>query len=193
GEAERRAFRVVLLDEYQDTGHSRGCLLCPLFAGGAGPVPAVTAVGDPLQSIYGWRGASASNLDLFPTDFPRADGGPAHRRELTTSRRNPPEVLTLANRITVPLRDRPRSIADPALRARPGAEPDDTRIAVLDTVAEEREWLADALAARYRASVDAGRVPTAAVLVRRNADSGPIADALEERGLPVQVEGVGGL
>lgn len=193
GEAERRAFRVVLLDEYQDTGHSQRVLLSALFGGGAGPVPAVTAVGDPLQSIYGWRGASASNLDLFPTDFPRADGGPAHRRELTTSWRNPPEVLTLANRITVPLRDRPGSIAVPELRARPGAEPADTRIAVLDTVAEEREWLADALAARYRASVDAGRVPTAAVLVRRNADSGPIADALEERGLPVQVEGVGGL
>src|SRR5699024_6395572 len=63
GLAERRTFRVVLLDEYQDTGHSQRVLLASLFGGAADPVPAVTAVGDPMQSIYGWRGASASNLD----------------------------------------------------------------------------------------------------------------------------------
>ena len=66
GAAERRAFRVVLLDEYQDTGHSQRVLLTSLFGGGAGPVPAVTAVGDPMQSIYGWRGASApSSISLL--------------------------------------------------------------------------------------------------------------------------------
>ena len=31
----------------------------------------VTAVGDPAQAIYGWRGASAANLPRFTTDFPR--------------------------------------------------------------------------------------------------------------------------
>lgn len=193
GEAERRAFRVVLLDEYQDTGHSQRVLLSSLFGGRVQPIPAVTAVGDPMQSIYGWRGASASNLDLFRTDFPRADGGQAHVRELTTSWRNPPEVLTLANRITLPLRDRPGSVAVPELRARPGAEPADMHVAVLDTVEDERAWLADSVAERYFSAVAAGGTPTAAVLVRRNGDAGPIAEALEKRGLPVQVEGVGGL
>lgn len=193
GEAERRTFRVVLLDEYQDTGHSQRVLLSSLFGGGVEPVPAVTAVGDPMQSIYGWRGASASNLDLFRTDFPRADGGQAHVRELTTSWRNPPEVLTLANQITSPLRDRPGSVAVPELRARPGAEPADTHVAVLDTVQEERGWLADSLAERYFRAVAEGRTPTASVLVRRNGDAGPIAKELEERGIPVQVEGVDGL
>ena len=193
GEAERRAFRVVLLDEYQDTGHSQRVLLSSLFGGGAGPVPAVTAVGDPMQSIYGWRGASASNLDRFRDDFPLAGGGEAHLRELTTSWRNPPEVLTLANRITLPLRDRPGSIPVPELHARPGAEPADLQVAVLDSVEDERRWLADSMASRYRAAVAAGRVPTAAVLVRRNGDSAPIAEALESRGLPVEVVGVGGL
>lgn len=193
GRAERRAFRVVLLDEYQDTGHSQRVLLSSLFGGAAEPAPAVTAVGDPMQSIYGWRGASASNLDLFRTDFPRPDGARAHVRELATSWRNPPEVLTLANQITVPLRDRPGSVAVPELRARPGAEPADTHVAVLDTADDERAWLADAVAERYRAAVAEGRTPTAAVLVRRNGDAGPIAEALGDRGLPVQVEGVGGL
>ncbi|OAV79359.1 ATP-dependent DNA helicase [Dietzia sp. 111N12-1] len=193
GQAERRAFRVVLLDEYQDTGHSQRVLLSSLFGGGAGPVPAVTAVGDPMQSIYGWRGASASNLDRFREDFPLADGRRSHLRELTTSWRNPPEVLTLANRITAPLRDRPGSIPVAELRARPGAEAADLRVAVLDTASDEREWLADAIAARYSAAARDGRTPTAAVLVRRNGDSAAIAAALESRGLAVEVVGVGGL
>lgn len=193
GLAERRAFRVVLLDEYQDTGHSQRVLLASLFGGAADPVPAVTAVGDPMQSIYGWRGASASNLDRFREDFPLADGTPSHVRELTTSWRNPPQVLDLANQITEPLRGRPGSIPVPELRARPGAEPADLQVALHDTAEAERVWMADQIALRYRAAVDAGRVPTAAVLVRRNGDSAAIAEALEARGIPVEVVGVGGL
>ncbi|WP_248616290.1 UvrD-helicase domain-containing protein, partial [Leifsonia aquatica] len=60
----RRRFRVVLLDEYQDTSVVQTRLLSTLFAG-----QAVMAVGDPHQSIYGWRGASAANLGRFSADF----------------------------------------------------------------------------------------------------------------------------
>ena len=193
GLAERRTFRVVLLDEYQDTGHSQRVLLASLFGGAADPVPAVTAVGDPMQSIYGWRGASASNLDRFREDFPLADGTGAHLRELTTSWRNPPQVLDLANRITEPLRDRPGAIPVPELKARPGADPADLVVSVHDTAEDERAWLADQIAVRYRAAIDAGRTPTAAVLVRRNGDSAAIAEALGARDIPVEVVGVGGL
>ena len=49
---ERDRFRAVLLDEYQDTGHAQIAMLRGLFGGGH----PVTAVGDPFQSIYGWRG-----------------------------------------------------------------------------------------------------------------------------------------
>ena len=63
GLALREKYRVVLLDEYQDTGHAQRVILRSLF-GGAGCSAAaghpVTAVGDPVQSIYSWRGASAS-------------------------------------------------------------------------------------------------------------------------------------
>ena len=52
---ERERYRAVLLDEYQDTGHAQIVMLRGLFGGGH----PVTAVGDPFQSIYGWRGASA--------------------------------------------------------------------------------------------------------------------------------------
>ncbi|RDH09807.1 UvrD-helicase domain-containing protein, partial [Tsukamurella pulmonis] len=50
---ERARFGAVLLDEYQDTGHAQRMLLASLFGGPSGAA-AVTAVGDPIQSIYGW-------------------------------------------------------------------------------------------------------------------------------------------
>ncbi len=106
GRSERARFRVVLLDEYQDTGHAQRVLLSSLFGGGEDAGLALTAVGDPMQSIYGWRGASAANLPRFATDFPLADGTPAPKLELLTSWRNPPEALELANMISEPLRDR---------------------------------------------------------------------------------------
>ena len=49
----------------------------PLLRGLFGAGHPVTAVGDPFQSIYGWRGASAGNIGRFPTDFPHDGGGPA--------------------------------------------------------------------------------------------------------------------
>lgn len=65
----RDEFRVVLLDEYQDTSVAQRLLLSALFGHGPGGTTghAVTAVGDPCQAIYGWRGASVANLDDFPT------------------------------------------------------------------------------------------------------------------------------
>ena len=59
---------AVLLDEFQDTSEAQLALLRALFATGPAPVP-VTAVGDPHQSIYGWRGASATTLTRFPEAF----------------------------------------------------------------------------------------------------------------------------
>ena len=111
GATERAAFRAVLLDEYQDTGYAQRVLLRALYGTMPGaPVrpddPAVTAVGDPCQSIYGWRGASAGNLLRFRTDFPSVDG-PAEEYGLLTSFRNPPEVLELANVVSAPLRASP--------------------------------------------------------------------------------------
>lgn len=192
GHAERERFRLVLLDEYQDTGHAQRVLLSSLFGGGTDSTLALTAVGDPMQSIYGWRGASAANLPRFATDFPQANGKPAPRLELLTSWRNPPEALACANHITAPLRQ--SGVRVPTLRARPDATPGDIRLSMTTTVVAERDWIADRIAAEYRLALDVDRPPpTAAVLVRRNSDAEPIADALRSRGLPVEVVGLGGL
>jgi DNA helicase-2/ATP-dependent DNA helicase PcrA len=188
----RQRFRVVLLDEYQDTGHSQRVALSALFGRGADDGLALTAVGDPIQSIYGWRGASATNLPRFTTDFPYADGTPAPTLELRTSWRNPPSTLHVANAISAEARRRSVSVRE--LLPRPGADPGTIRCALLTDVAAERDWLADQIARLYHGARDSGAAaPTAAVLVRRNADAAPIAEALGARGVPVEVVGVAGL
>jgi DNA helicase-2/ATP-dependent DNA helicase PcrA len=204
GIQERATYRAVLLDEYQDTGHAQRVLLRALF--GAAPsapagrdAPAVTAVGDPCQSIYGWRGASAGNLARFRTDFPGPDGAPADEYGLLTSFRNPPEVLALANTVSAPLRPDAQGTAPGAvgvgeLAAGPGTGEGDVRVALLPDVAAELDWTADAVAARWQAAADAGEEPpTSAVLVRRRADMDAVAAALRARDLPVEVVGLGGL
>ncbi|WP_433732424.1 UvrD-helicase domain-containing protein [Nocardia sp. CA-129566] len=158
---------------------------------------AVTAVGDPMQSIYGWRGASAANLPRFATDFPSAPGVPAPILPLLTSWRNPPEALALANLVAEPLR---RNAIDSggvtvdALRAKPDAAPGVVAMALTETVADERDWVAGRIAAEWSTKRAAGAAPpTSAVLVRRNADAAPLAEALREQGLPVEIVGLGGL
>ncbi|MEJ5944901.1 ATP-dependent DNA helicase [Pseudokineococcus basanitobsidens] len=113
GAVERSRYDVVLLDEYQDTSHAQLELLRALFGGGH----PVTAVGDPHQSIYGFRGASAGTLQRFPRLFPRRtagpverdrqegdDGAPARVLHLSTSWRNDHAVLSAANAVSAPLR-----------------------------------------------------------------------------------------
>jgi DNA helicase-2/ATP-dependent DNA helicase PcrA len=190
GELERERFRVVLLDEYQDTSHAQVVLLRSLFGSGH----PVTAVGDPCQSIYGWRGASTGTLDRFPELFGTSGGGEAPVRKLTTSFRNRPEVLTVANRLAGPLRAAGARVA--TLSAAPGpAAPVGTatvRCTLRETYLDEAAWIADQVAAAWWGRPDAPR-PTTAVLIRRRDQIPPIEAALRERGLPVEVVGLGGL
>lgn len=105
GELERARFKVVLLDEYQDTSVAQATMLSRLFSG---PDPEhglghpVMAVGDPNQAIYGWRGASVSNILNFAETFPAADGEPG-RLPLTVNRRSDRRILDVANRLAEPL------------------------------------------------------------------------------------------
>ena len=157
----RQRYRVVLLDEYQDTGHAQRVALSSLFGGGVDDGLALTAVGDPIQSIYGWRGASATNLPRFTTDFPRADGTPAPTLELRTSWRNPPARAAPGQRGVRRRPDAGRSRVR-ELRPRPDAEPGTIRCALLSDVVAERDWVADHLARVYPV-----RAPTAARADRR--------------------------
>ncbi|WP_329116282.1 ATP-dependent DNA helicase [Streptomyces sp. NBC_01353] len=183
----RDEFRVVLLDEYQDTSVAQRLLLSGLFGSGTGH--AVTAVGDPCQAIYGWRGASVANLDDFPTHFPYEDGSPATRYALSENRRSGGRLLDLANGLATPLRAMHAGVE--ALRPAPGAERDGSvRIALLPTHAEEIDWLADSLAHLVRTGKEPGEI---AVLCRTATDFPAIQAALVARDVPVEVVGLSGL
>lgn len=197
GYRERRKFRVVMLDEYQDTSHAQRVLLASLF-GGADPNLSITAVGDPMQSIYGWRGATASNLTDFVYDFPRIDESgaehPAAKTELTTSWRNPNNVLALANAVSdEALGKDPSTRPVAALTARPNAENGDVKLAWFGSETEEINYVADAMAQRFFEVTESGESFTGAVLVRNNYQIPGIARALRDRGVPVEQTGLSGL
>lgn len=187
GRILREEFRVVLLDEYQDTSVAQRVLLAGLFGNGTGHP--VTAVGDPCQAIYGWRGASVANLDDFPEHFPRADGRPAVRQALSENRRSGGRLLDLANGLAAPLRAMHEGVE--ALRPAPGAERDGlVRCALLPTHAEEIEWIADSIAHLVRTGKEPGEI---AVLCRTANDFAEIQGALVARDVPVEVVGLSGL
>ncbi|QNP65193.1 ATP-dependent DNA helicase [Streptomyces genisteinicus] len=183
----RDEFRVVLLDEYQDTSVAQRKLLSGLFGQGTGH--AVTAVGDPCQAIYGWRGASVANLDDFPRHFPFADGSPAARFALSENRRSGGRLLRLANELAGPLRAMHEGVE--ALRPAPGAERDGVvRCALLETHEDEIAWIADEIAHLVRTGKEPGEI---AVLCRTAGDFPEIQGALVARGVPVEVVGLSGL
>ncbi|MFE9248094.1 UvrD-helicase domain-containing protein [Streptomyces sp. NPDC007088] len=185
--ALRTEFRIVLLDEYQDTSVAQRVLLSSLFGRGSGHP--VTAVGDPCQAIYGWRGASVANLDDFPQHFAHADGRPADRYALSENRRSGGRLLDLANTLAAPLRALHagvEALQPPAGKEREGA----VRCALLPTHAEEIDWLADSVAHYVRTGTPPQQI---AVLCRTATDFAEIQGALVARDVPVEVVGLSGL
>ena len=209
GAAERGRYQIVLLDEYQDTSHAQLVLLRALFGGGH----PVTAVGDPCQSIYGWRGASAGNLRRFGRDFPVVTGSgqdrvvsPAEVRMLSTSFRNTGRVLDVAAVVQEGLRaaapEVPRLVPPPG-RAGRGR----VTCALTETAADEAAWVAEQVGALLAlppgiapdgepwpdGRADSVHPRDIAVLCRKRAQFPALRAALETRGIPVEVVGLGGL
>ncbi|MEP9361684.1 ATP-dependent DNA helicase [Nocardioides sp. CN2-186] len=182
GELERTKFKVVLLDEYQDTSVAQAVMLSRLFAGGH----AVTAVGDPNQAIYGWRGASVSNILNFGETFPAADGSPVPTYPLTVNRRSDARILEVANRLAEPLYAK-FSQVEP-LVAKPEAATGEVTLGVFETHADELDHLVEAVSAAHEdAWSDIG------VLARDNAHAEDVFDALTGAGIPVEIVGLSGL
>ena len=200
----RSAFRVVLLDEYQDTSAAQAGMLRGLFSGFSpedGLGHAVTAVGDPFQAIYGWRGAAASNITTFADTFRKADGHPASRYALTVNRRSGPTILDVANVLSRPLRvaqGTPEMTAGDSesglglLVAPPETAPGQVASATFTSWPEEVTWLADRIVETRRRGTVAHWADIA-VLTRRNADIGPLYGELTAREVPVEIVGLGGL
>ena len=181
-ERERELHTQVLLDEYQDTSYLQTRLLQNLYAG-----TSVFAVGDPNQSIYGWRGASASNLNSFHQDFRGEDsqavGEAAVQRatfSLSTSWRNPQQVLKLANHLI-------GSLKVVELQPSPNAGPGDIQIEFSQDIQTEAKVTASWFKKRMTGE------QTGALLMRKRSQMGHFVEALESAGLDVEVVGLGGL
>ncbi len=196
--ALRGEFAVVLLDEYQDTSAAQARLLRELFSG-AHPMDGrghpVTAVGDPCQAIYGWRGAAAGNILDFATEFPRRDGTPAAGYALTVNRRSGQRILDAANAIAGAVRSDP-AILDRRLElnlvAPAGTAPGRVETAGFETWGEEVAALADRVA-DLQASGAVDEWSQVAVLCRRNDHVAEVFTALVERDVPAEIVGLGGL
>ena len=210
GLIERGRYHVVLLDEYQDTSQAQLVLLRALFGGGH----PVTAVGDPCQSIYGWRGASAGNLRRFSQDFPvlprpprpGVAGWPAPVKLLSTSFRNAGRVLDTA----AVLQQQLRAEAPDVPRLKPAPDRDGrgwVACALLDTVAAEADWVAGRVKRLLMlppgiapdgqpwpdGSREVVRPSDIAILCRKRSQFPALRRALEAREIPVEVVGLGGL
>jgi DNA helicase-2/ATP-dependent DNA helicase PcrA len=175
--ALRQQHPVVLLDEYQDTNFAQRRLLQLIYPPGS----PVTAVGDDMQSIYGFRGAHLANILDFGSHFP-----PVTTRPLQTTFRFGPRLVTLANRIQEQVHDSlPKELSVPA-----GAP--DTTIACFLAAddAEEATTIADDIAKRMADGEPCGGT---AILCRKRRLIPPVLAALEAQGIPVEVVGASGL
>jgi len=182
----RESFSQVMLDEYQDTSVLQTRLLSTLFAGRS-----VFAVGDPNQSIYGWRGASASNLDEFGSDF-----GTARNFSLRTSWRNPIRVLQKANEISLPLAKQAsfetqkpieQRVLPVTLEAMPDAPKGEVQVRFLETIEQEAQQIAE----WFKPELAKGS--SCAVLMRKRSAMALFVETLQSNGIEVEVVGLGGL
>ncbi len=186
-DALRDQHPVVLLDEYQDTNFAQRRLLQLIYpaagagTGGANNGSCVTAVGDDMQSIYGFRGAHLANILRFGDHF-----APVTVRQLQTTFRFGPRLVTLANRIQEKVTE-----SLPKVLTVPDDAPDTTITCFLaadDT--EEAATIADDVAKGVAGGEPCGDT---AVLCRKRRLIAPVLAALEERGIAVEVVGASGL
>jgi DNA helicase-2/ATP-dependent DNA helicase PcrA len=187
----RKRYPFVLLDEYQDTNVAQRKMLQALVGNNG----AVTAVGDARQAIFAWRGATMYNLIGFPDDFPRADGTRYEPISLSENFRSGSKILDVANAVVdkIDVSRRPGS----PLRAVAANGQGRVEAGLFADERAEANWIASRCEELHGEPTDEGRDPVAwkdiAILVRRKAAMDMILQALEEKEIPVEVIGLGGL
>lgn len=182
----RDRFRLVVVDEYQDTDPLQVRLLADLAGGGRDLV----VVGDHDQAIYGFRGADPTSITRFPADFGTVDA-PAPTVALTTTRRFGPHILAAARvalgnppvapGLDLEAADRHRHLTSLA------EDPGRVEVKTYVSATAEAEHIAGLL---RRAHLDEGLAwSDMAVLVRTGADLTRLQRVLGPAGVPVEVAG----
>ncbi|SEF84948.1 Superfamily I DNA or RNA helicase [Thermomonospora echinospora] len=181
---ERAAYDAVFVDEYQDTDPAQEDLLREL----AGEGRDLVVVGDPDQSIYGFRGADVRGILDFPQRFPTVEGDPATVVALRECRRMGPVILEASRRVARRLPAGPLAAEHRALRSQEGAEDGEVHVVIADSASQESALVADEL--RRAHLLDGVPWSRMAVLVRSAVRQVPVLRrALAQAGVPVVVAG----
>jgi DNA helicase-2/ATP-dependent DNA helicase PcrA len=170
----RDRFSFILVDEYQDTNRAQFRFVELLAQGHEN----LMVVGDPDQSIYGWRGADIRNILDFEIAFPGA-----LVVALEVNYRSSERILNAANAVIVENVNRP----DKTLRTdRTGGE----KITLVETFDEsdEARWIVGEIETRVRETPGLS-YSGCAVLYRTNAQARALEDAFRREGVPYQVVG----
>src|SRR6266536_1661297 len=184
----RSRFLAAVLDEYQDTNVAQAQLIAGLFGEGF----PVAAVGDPDQSIYGWRGASLFNLLEVQHQFPKADGVPAEKLPLYTNFRSGARILAAADRVIETITDEQRPDPEKRLAPWPGCGGGEVEVLRLGDEWSEARWIAGRILEMH----DIGAEPLwseFAVLCRTSRLFVSLQEAFAEKSIPVEIVGLAGL
>ncbi|MDH3583554.1 MAG: UvrD-helicase domain-containing protein, partial [Phycisphaerae bacterium] len=169
GELQDR-YAYIQIDEYQDTNHAQFVIAhCLGHQHGN-----LCAVGDPDQSIYGWRGANIRNILDFEKQYAAATV-----IHLGRNYRSTPQILKIADHLIRHNRDRRHKdlfTENPA-----GA---DVRLVCTGSEEDEAEQVIEFLRRHQEAGVAWGHM---AVFYRINALSRVMEDALLRNSVPYQV------
>jgi DNA helicase-2/ATP-dependent DNA helicase PcrA len=168
----QKAFRYVLVDEYQDTNHAQYRLLQLL----AGEHKNVFAVGDPDQSIYAFRGADIRNIMEFERDF-----GGARQIALEQNYRSTNAVLRAANAVISQNRERkPKNLWSEL----PDGDP--VRVIEVEDEHAEARFVAAEIAGLGEEGFSGAEI---GIFYRTNAQSRVVEDILVRQDIPYQVIG----
>ena len=168
----QKAFRYVVVDEYQDTNHAQYRLLQLLGAEHGN----VCAVGDPDQSIYAFRGADIRNIMEFERDFPGTQIIPLEQNYRSTNR-----ILRAANAVIEHNRERkPKRLFSDL------GEGDPVRVIEVEDEHAEARFVAAEIASLIDGGMSATEI---AVFYRTNAQSRVLEDVLVRQDVPYQVIG----
>ncbi len=168
----QEAFRYVLVDEYQDTNHAQYRLLQLL----AEQHRNVFAVGDPDQSIYGFRGADIRNVLEFEHDFPGS-----YSIALEQNYRSTQHILDAANGVIRQNRERKEKNLWSEL-----GDGDPVRVIEVEDEHAEARYVAAEIALLVEEGFSGSEV---AVFYRTNAQSRVLEDVLVRQGIAYQVIG----
>lgn len=166
-------FQYLLVDEYQDTNLAQYVILRHLSVS----YPNLAATGDPDQSIYGWRGASLSNVANLERDY-----SDLQIIRLEQNYRSTPEILSIADCLIQNNAYRKHKQLLPARSSGCGV-----RLTIYPTARAEAEDVAEQIATLVHAGEN--RLGDFGILYRTNAQSRLIEQAMLKRQLPYQLIG----